>query len=62
MFPNRIKKPGKKMKPGPFRHEELLGRVIQPVADELGLLHITWRLLRHWGATQMVEARVPIRA
>lgn len=51
MFPNRIKKPGKKMKPGPFRHEELLGRVIQPVADELGLPHITWRLLRHWGAT-----------
>jgi site-specific recombinase XerC len=62
MFPNRIKKPGKKMKPDPFRHEELLGRVIQPVADELGLPHITWRLLRHWGATQMVEARVPLKA
>ncbi|HEY1256937.1 MAG TPA: ATP-binding cassette domain-containing protein, partial [Terracidiphilus sp.] len=24
--------------------------------------HITWRLLRHWGATQMVEERVPIKA
>jgi hypothetical protein len=32
------------------------------VADELGLPHITWRLLRHWGATQMVEARVPLKA
>jgi integrase len=62
MFPNRIKKPGKKMKPGPIWHEDLLGRVIQPVADELGLPHITWRLLRHWGATQMVEARVPLKA
>jgi integrase len=26
------------------------------------LPHITWRLLRHWGATQMVEERVPIKA
>jgi integrase len=62
MFPNSIKKPGKKMKPGPFRHEDFLGRVIQPVADGLGLPHITWRLLRHWGATQMVEARVRLKA
>lgn len=61
MFPNRIKI-GTKMKPGPIRHEDLLGRVIQPVADDLGLPHITWRLLRHWGATQMVEARVPLKA
>jgi integrase len=61
MFPNRIKT-GMKMKPGPIRHEDLLGRVIQPVADDLGLPHITWRLLRHWGATQMVEARVPLKA
>ena len=61
MFPNRIKN-GKKMKRGPVRHEDLLGRVVQPVADRLGLPHITWRLLRHWGATQMVEGRVPIKA
>ena len=61
MFPNRIKK-GKIMKPGPIWHETLLARRIQPVADELGLPHITWRLLRHWGATQMVEERVPIKA
>ena len=47
---------------GPIWHEDLLSRRIQPVADELGLPHITWRLLRHWGATQMVEARVPIKA
>ena len=60
-FPNRIKK-GKTMKPGPIWHEDLLGRVIQPVAEELGLPHITCRLLRHWGATQMVEARVPLKA
>ena len=61
MFPNRIKK-GKTMKPAPIWHETLLARRIQPVADELGLPHITWRLLRHWGATQMVEERVPIKA
>jgi integrase len=60
MFPNHIKK-GKTMKPGPIWHETLLARRIQPVADELGLPHLTWRLLRHWGATQMVE-RVPIKA
>lgn len=61
MFPNRIKN-GKKMKRGPVRYEDLLGRVVQPVAERLGLPHITWRLLRHWGATQMVESRVPIKA
>lgn len=61
MFPNRIRK-SKTMKPGPIWHETLLERRIQPVADELGLPHITWRLLRHWGATQMVEERVPIKA
>jgi hypothetical protein len=49
MFPNRIKKGGTKMKPGPMRYEEILARKIQPVADSLGLPHITWRLLRHWG-------------
>ena len=61
MFPNRVKK-GRTMKPGPIWHETLLGRRVQPVADRLGLPHITWRLLRHWGATQMVEERVPIKA
>jgi integrase len=55
VFPNRLKT-------GPIWHETLLARRIQPVADELGLPHITWRLLRHWGATQMVEARVPLKA
>ncbi|QNI35799.1 tyrosine-type recombinase/integrase [Edaphobacter albus] len=62
VFPNRIKNAGKKMKPGPIWHETLMSRRIQPVARELGLPHITWRLLRHWGATQMVAARVPIKA
>ncbi|HEY1743328.1 MAG TPA: tyrosine-type recombinase/integrase [Granulicella sp.] len=61
MFPNRIKR-GKIMKPGPIWHEHLLARHIRPVADRLGLPHITWRLLRHWGATQMVAARMDIKA
>jgi len=61
MFPNRIKK-GKILKPGPIRHEHLLERRIQPVARKLGLPHITWRLLRHWGATQMIAAQVDIKA
>jgi integrase len=55
MFPNRIKKGGAKLKPGPIWHEHILARHIQPVADRLGLPHITWRLLRHWGATQLVD-------
>ena len=42
MFPNRLKT-------GPIWHETLLARRVQPVAKELGLPHITWRLLRHWG-------------
>jgi integrase/predicted DNA-binding transcriptional regulator AlpA len=61
MFPNRIKN-GKIMKPGPMWHEHLLARKIQPVADRLGLPHITWRLLRHWGTTQMIAAKVDIKA
>ncbi len=55
MFPNS-------RKTGPIWHEDLLARRIQPVAEELGLPHITWRLLRHWGATEMVEASVPLKA
>jgi len=39
-----------------------MGKKVQPIARELGLPHITWRLLRHWGTTQMVEKRVPIKA
>ncbi len=49
-------------KTGPICHEQILGKVVQPVAQKLGLPHITWRLLRHWGTTQMVEQRVPIKA
>jgi len=61
IFPNRIRS-GSKMKPGPIWHETLLARRIQPVAHQLGLPHITWRLLRHWGATRMIAARVDIKA
>jgi integrase len=55
VFPNN-------RKTGPIWHEDLLARRIQPVAKELGLPHITWRLLRHWGATRMVEGHVPVKA
>lgn len=55
MFPNH-------RETGPLRHKDLLGRVLQPVAEDLGLPHVTWCLLRHRGATQMVEASVPIKA
>jgi len=48
-------------KTGPMVHEQIMGRVVQPVARRLGLPHITWRLLRHWGTTEMVENRVPIK-
>jgi site-specific recombinase XerC len=47
---------------GPIRHEDVLGRCVQPVAKKLGLPHITWRLIRHWGATQMIALGVPIKA
>ena len=55
MFPNR-------RQTGPIGHEQILGRVVQPMARQLGLPHITWRVLRHWGTTQMVENHVPIKA
>ena len=55
MFPNR-------RKTGPIWHEDALSRVIQPMARKLNLPHITWRLIRHWGATLMVAKRVPIKA
>lgn len=35
--------------------------MISPTAEDLGLLTVTWRLLRHWGPTQMVEASVPLK-
>jgi integrase len=46
---------------GPIWHEDILGRQIQPVAKDLGLPHITWRLLRHWGATHMMELGIPVK-
>lgn len=60
-FPNRIKK-GTIRKPGPIWHEHLLARHIQPAADSLGLPHITWRLLRHWGTTMMTSAKMDLPA
>jgi hypothetical protein len=30
----------------PLRHEDVLSRKIQPKARELGLPHVTWRMLR----------------
>jgi integrase len=49
-------------KTGPMVHEQIMGRLVQPVARKLGLPHITWRLLRHWGTTLMVESHVPLKA
>lgn len=49
-------------KTGPIGHEQIMGKKVQPVARKLGLPHITWRILRHWGTTQMVEKRVPLKA
>lgn len=49
-------------KTGPICHEQIMGKKVQPVARELGLPHITWRLLRHWGTTMMVEKSVPLKA
>ena len=46
---------------GPIWHEDILGRQIQPVAKDLGLPHITWRLLRHRGATHMMELGIPVK-
>jgi integrase len=46
---------------GPLWHEDILGRQIQPVAKDLGLPHITWRLIRHWGATHMMELGIPVK-
>jgi integrase len=61
VFLNRIKK-GKTMKPGPIWHETILVRRVQPVARKLGLPHITWPLLRHWGVTSMIRAKMELPA
>jgi len=55
IFPNAKKS-------GPICHEQILGKKIHPVTKKLGLPHITWRLLRHWGTPQMAEENVPIKA
>jgi integrase len=46
----------------PLRHEDLLFRKIQPKARELGLPHVTWRLLRMWGSTHLIANRLPVNA
>ncbi|RXS93068.1 tyrosine-type recombinase/integrase [Silvibacterium dinghuense] len=46
---------------GPIWHEDILGRQIQPATKDLGLPHITWRFLRHWGATHMMELGIPVK-
>lgn len=54
VFPNR-------QGTGPISARNLLRRVIQPAAKELGITHVTWHLLRHWNATMMMEENVPIK-
>jgi site-specific recombinase XerC len=61
IFPNRIQN-GKVLRSGPVWHETLLSRRVQPVARSLGLPHITWRLLRHWGVTSMIRAKMELPA
>ncbi len=46
---------------GPVRTHNVLRRIIQPTARELGLPHVTWHLLRHWNATVMHEEGVPLK-
>jgi integrase len=46
----------------PLRHEDVLSRKIQPKARELGLPHVTWRLLRKWGSTHLIANRLPVNA
>jgi len=46
----------------PLRHEDVLSRKIQPKARELGLPHVTWRLLRKWGSTHLIASRLPVNA
>ena len=62
----RYQRPGSarvhaELQTGPMVHEQIMGRLVQPVACKLGLPHITCRLLRHWGTTLMVESHVPLK-
>ena len=51
-----------KNREAPLRHEDVLSRRIQPVAKNLGLPHVTWRILRKWGSTHMIKNRLPVNA
>ena len=46
----------------PRQYASVMTRKIQPVAKRFGLPHITWRLLRHWQATVLGDASVPVKA
>jgi integrase len=46
----------------PLRHEDVLSRKIQPKVRELGLPHVTWRLLRKWGSTHLIANRLSVNA
>jgi len=45
----------------PKEYVNVLRRKIQPKAKELGLPHVTWRLLRHWHSTVLQDSGVPVR-
>jgi len=47
---------------GPRQYASIMTKDIQPKAKELGLPHFTWRLFRHWHATLLGDASVPIKA
>jgi integrase len=47
---------------GPKQYASIMTRKIQPKAKRLGLPHVTWRLFRHWHATLLGDARVPVKA
>jgi integrase len=47
---------------GPRQYASIMTRKIQPKAKSLGLPHITWRLFRHWHATVLGDAGVPVKA
>lgn len=47
---------------GPKQYASIMTRKIQPKAMSLGLPHVTWRLFRHWHATLLGDAKVPIKA
>jgi integrase len=54
LFPN-------KAGTAPKEYVNILRRKIQPKARELGLPHVTWRLLRHWHSTVLQDSGVPVR-